>query len=372
LLSINKRPRHFVDVLGQDRNVLAFRNHAKNDTFPQVMMLSGVTGTGKTTSAGIISSVINCHNPIVTDGYLEPCLTCDSCLDIINESYDRDIKFYDASRMGKDNVLALEAEANRQPMFEDNKIIIIEEAQELSSKGARGALLKLIEKPRKHVYFILITMNENKFEKAIKDRCQIYKFNKVRANIIEDYLFKLITEIDPDEKIPTTVFDVLHLIATNSEGSLRKALQDFQRCLDSEIYNKDDALEVLNYLSEEDMHKMILFLLSGDYKLFFDNLEKYEIYEFYRYTWKILTSVRQTDITNFYIAKWVEDRAKSIKAYSDYTNLLKVYNDIYATGYFSDNVFKFNIYQFIEGRQKIKKALPVIEPSKKRRKKVVK
>ena len=64
-----------------------------------------------------------------------------------------------ASHGGKDEVRALAERVLFAPLRSRAKVYIIDEAQGLSSAGAQ-ALLKLIEEPPSHVYFMLATKPE--------------------------------------------------------------------------------------------------------------------------------------------------------------------------------------------------------------------
>lgn len=357
MLSLTERPRKFKNIVGHDITIQTFEKYSEENTFPSVMMLSGPTGTGKTTTGNIIAMRLNCHNSVKENDTVEPCGKCKACQDIITETYNRDVKYYDASKMGKDDVLNLENEANKFPMLDTNKVIIIEEAQQLLSQGAKGALLKLIEKPRKNVYFILLTMDERKLDKAVITRCQMYPFRKHKKDVVAGYLFELLEKFDPDEKLPETFLAVLNLISENCDGSLRKAVQDFQRCVDAEIYTEELANTELGYLDENAMFKILLKLLRKD-NTFFNDVRKYELVEYFNYTWKILLNIKEGSITgNFGGNQAKQKRAEAIIQTGLLDKLISSYNTIHESNssYFNDNVFNYHMLKFFDSIQSEKK-----------------
>lgn len=351
-LSISRRPRQIKDVIGHEKIKKEMIKRKKENNFPQAMMFQGATGTGKTTVGFIISTMINCKNPV--DGY-EPCGECESCKSVKNETFGRSIHFFDCSSMGKDDVLKLESVANNSSLFNNEKtILILEEAQQLASAGARGALLKLLEKPRKNVHFILLTMDEKKFDKAIKDRCQVYKFRKIPENLIGDYIFSLLEEIDPNEEIPDSfIEEVIPVILSNSVGSLRKALEDFERCLYSELYTSQEVIKELGLLDDKTLFEILILLSQKDTKAIDKIMELDDILDFFNYSWKILSNIRVADLTG-YTAEWKQQRAKQIKATGNFESLLDMYMTIdkQNRGWFNTNVFYFYLTGFYNGKKR--------------------
>jgi DNA polymerase-3 subunit gamma/tau len=265
-LSISRRPRKFSEIVGQQRTINEMYKRSNENNFPQAMMFQGSTGTGKTTMGFIVASLINCSNPIEENGNKEPCGECASCKSVATESFSRSIHLYDGAKLNKEGITKLEDVANNSSLYPNEKnIIIIEEAQEIKSEGAKGALLKLLEKPRKNVHFILLTMDEKKFDTSVKDRCQVYIFKKLKDSEVSDYIFSLLEEYDPDEKFPVTfIEEVIPVIIDNASGSLRKAIEDFERCIFSEIYTAKIAIEELGYMDEKTMYETIVLMANKD------------------------------------------------------------------------------------------------------------
>jgi DNA polymerase-3 subunit delta' len=67
------------------------------------------------------------------------------------------------------------------------RVVIIDEAEQLTS-ASQNALLKTLEEPPKKVVIILVTENANKIIPTIKSRCTIKKFGLVGKNEMDELL----------------------------------------------------------------------------------------------------------------------------------------------------------------------------------------
>lgn len=105
------------------------------------------------------------------------------------------------------------------------KALIIDECHRLSS-AAWNVLLKPVEEPPSHVYWMFATTEPAKIPKAIKTRCLQYDLKPVH----EDKLLDLICKVIEAEGF-TVNDEVIEAIAENSEGSPRQALVNLEKCL---------------------------------------------------------------------------------------------------------------------------------------------
>jgi len=161
-LPIKYRPKKYTDLQGQT-TVVKFLQALSKRQLGRNIILYGVYGTGKTTSARIYAKSLNCLN-LSKDG--DPCYVCDACLEPSNV-----IEIDAASSSGKDDVKELLEIAKIPPLIGNYRVIIADEAQQFS-KSAWDALLKSIEEPKSFQVFIFSTTEINKVREAIRSRCQ--------------------------------------------------------------------------------------------------------------------------------------------------------------------------------------------------------
>lgn len=326
-------------MIGQSNILQTMKKDSKELTFPQVMIFRGETGSGKSTLAYITAALLNCENPVVhDDGHKEPCGECSSCKDVFQERFNQDVRLYNASTMGKDSVVELEKVARARPFFSPNKVIIIDEAQELSQKSF-GVTLPLLEKTRSNVYFILCTMDSTAFHKAVKTRTMEFDFKPVHSDTIAEYLFRKMEEhpdIDMDS-IPDAFFqDGIFLISEYAEGSVRAAIQYLDRCVRSEIYDTETIEKELGIISNTTLTELIYKLLSGDVK-FFSQLRKYDsIEDFFNKSWTALLEAKliyNNALTDVKLPPWKKESSTKIMRYSQTVDtVLRIYEEIFESG----------------------------------------
>ena len=215
------RPKTFDDVVGQEHVTKTIKNEIKNNACGHAFLFCGSRGTGKTSTARILSKAINCENP--QDG--NPCNSCETCKGIENGSIMDIIEIDAASNRGVDNIRALREEANYTAAVTKYKVYIIDEVHALSN-DAFNALLKLLEEPPEHVKFVLATTEANKVLDTISSRCQRFDFKRITPEDIYarlDYICNA-EGIMAEEK-------ALRLISVAADGALRDALSCLEPCI---------------------------------------------------------------------------------------------------------------------------------------------
>src|SRR6476620_5321224 len=72
------RPQRFDDVIGQQAVTRTLKNALASGRLAQAFVFAGPRGVGKTTTARILASALNCiHGPTA-----EPCGVCEACVEI--------------------------------------------------------------------------------------------------------------------------------------------------------------------------------------------------------------------------------------------------------------------------------------------------
>ena len=161
VLARKYRPQNFDELIGQDALVRTLQNAIKSGRIAQAYMLTGIRGTGKTTTARIIAKALNYKG---ADGKGEPTTgSTDDCeiAQAIAEDRHPDVLEMDAaSRTGVDDIREILDGVRYAPTNARYKVYIIDEIHMLS-KQAFNALLKTLEEPPEHVIFIDSLLQDN-------------------------------------------------------------------------------------------------------------------------------------------------------------------------------------------------------------------
>lgn len=217
------RPMIFDEVVGQDQVIQTIRSQVKNKSIPHAYLFSGTRGTGKTSTAKILSRAVNCLQP---DGE-NPCNTCEICKGILEESLMDIIEIDAASNNGVDDVRELRENVKYPPSKAAYKVYIIDEVHMLST-GAFNALLKTLEEPPHYVIFILATTEPHKIPATILSRCQRFDFKRVSKEANQERIGYILEQMGVDyEK------EAIDLIIQNADGAVRDALSLLDKCIDS-------------------------------------------------------------------------------------------------------------------------------------------
>lgn len=215
------RPIIFEDMIGQEHIIKTLKNQIKDGNINHAYLFCGTRGTGKTTTAKILSRAVNCEH--LEDS--NPCNKCGSCTSILNNSNLDVVEIDAASNNSVDDIRELRETVKYTPSNSKYKVYIIDEVHMLS-QGAFNALLKTLEEPPSYVIFVLATTEPNKIPATILSRCQRFDFKRVS---IHDLMQKM-KDICASENIKTDE-DSLRIIARNGQGSVRDSLSILDKCI---------------------------------------------------------------------------------------------------------------------------------------------
>ncbi len=213
VLARKYRPQTFDEVVGQEHITRTLKNALESKRIAHAYLFSGQRGTGKTSVARILSKALNCTES--KDG--NPCNKCDSCAEIMEGNSPDVIEIDGASTTGIDNIRDLIENSRFMPVKNKVKVYIIDEVHRIS-KNAFDALLKTLEEPSEHVYFMFATTEITAVPLTIGSRCQKFTFRKLSTQEIAAALAAILNK--EDIKVEQKV---LNLIARNSDGALRDA-----------------------------------------------------------------------------------------------------------------------------------------------------
>ncbi|MDJ0943588.1 MAG: DNA polymerase III subunit gamma/tau [Kiloniellales bacterium] len=219
VLARKYRPTRLSELAGQEAIVRILTNAIAQDRIAQAFLLTGVRGTGKTTTARIIARALNCVGPDGGGGpTAAPCGLCEHCTAISEDRHVDVIEMDAASRTGVADIRELIEGVRYRPVSARRKVYIIDEVHMLST-SAFNALLKTLEEPPPHVVFIFATTELRKVPITVQSRCQRLTLRRIDEAVLRDR-FAAIVEKEEVAAEPAAIA----LIAKAADGSARDGL----------------------------------------------------------------------------------------------------------------------------------------------------
>ena len=214
-----KRPQDFDKLVGQEFVVSTLENALKENRIAHAYLFAGPRGVGKTSSARLLAKALNCEKGMSA----HPCGECSSCREIATGTSLDVIEIDGASNTSVNDIRKIKEEVLFPPQSSRFKIYIIDEVHMLST-SAFNALLKTIEEPPEYIIFIFATTEIQKVPATIKSRCQVFRFQLIPQEKIEECLKEAAEEmnIEADE-------DALFWISKEATGSMRDAYTLFDQ-----------------------------------------------------------------------------------------------------------------------------------------------
>ena len=261
VLARKYRPATFADLIGQDAMVRTLKNAFDANRIAQAFIMTGIRGTGKTTTARIIAKGLNC---IGEDGQggptTEPCGVCENCTAIAEDRHVDVFEMDAASRTGVDDIREIIDSVAYRATSARYKVYIIDEVHMLS-RNAFNALLKTLEEPPEHVKFIFATTEIRKVPVTVLSRGQRLDLRRIEPEVMITHL-KSIAE----KENASVADDALALIARAAEGSARDAMSLLDQAI-AHGASETSAAEVRSMLGLADRGRILdLFelIMRGD------------------------------------------------------------------------------------------------------------
>lgn len=271
VLARKSRPTRFSEVVGQKAVVRTLQNGLAQDRVAHAMIFSGVRGVGKTTLARIMAKALNCENGTPQS---EPCNECRSCLEINSGSNVDLVEIDGASNRGIQEIRELKENIRFMPSGSRYKIIIIDEVHMLTTE-AFNALLKTLEEPPEHVYFMFATTELHRVPVTILSRCQRYELKRIASSELSEHF----ANVAANENVEIDQA-ALNIIVREAGGSVRDGLslldQVFSYC--GNTVSGEDITDMLGLVSNESISSIAAALLAGSIDDALGQLDK--MYEF--------------------------------------------------------------------------------------------
>jgi DNA polymerase III subunit gamma/tau len=243
------RPQRFGDLVGQQHVTRTIANAIQSNRVAHAYIFSGVRGVGKTTTARILAKALNC----VKGPTIEPDGTCDACREIAAGTSLDVIEIDAASNRGIDQIRELREMVRYAPASSRYKVVILDEAHQLTDE-ASNALLKTLEEPPERVVFILATTRAEDLVETIKSRAQLFQF---RALTFQE----IASEIERITKAEDLTIDsgAVAVLARAAEGSLRDGLSLLEQAIaySGDSISDTQVRELLGVVAESILDELV-------------------------------------------------------------------------------------------------------------------
>jgi len=211
-LHIEHRPSDLSQIFGNKVIVDSLTSiFERKSDYPHAYLFHGPTGCGKTTLARIVAKMLKCDSP---------------------EEYNM------SNLRGIDAVRTLAEECIYLPLTGRNRVYILDEIHR-QTKDAQNALLKLLEDPPSHVYFVLGTTDPEQLLPTLRGRCHQYQVKALKTT----EMMALLKTVLKKEKIEDYPDKILNEITLLSEGLPRNALVMLDAVID--MPDEDTAIAAL-------------------------------------------------------------------------------------------------------------------------------
>lgn len=259
-LALEFRPQRFSDIAGQPWVSLVLDMMVREDDVPEALIFHGVRGTGKTSTARILGSALNCE-----DAGLRPCLECGSCR-AVRAGGSVDVIEVDAATNGRAEDIRKLCDLVTYDVGSRNRLVVLDEAHGVSRSGF-DVLLKTFEEPPPQVTFVLVTTEPRQIPETIHSRATSFRFKRIGPAAIIERLVLI-----RDQKGLLVEDPVLAAIAERADGGMRDAIMLLDQTARARAGNLDDFYKLTG---ESDFAPGLLAIMaSGRLGDLYDRLEQ--------------------------------------------------------------------------------------------------
>lgn len=168
-------------IIGNEPMLQGLEKSIYNNKFTHAHLFVGEDGIGKSLIANRLGKII---------------LGCEQNLehvDLIHWKIGKNKK-----SLGVDDIRTLNEEVNKKPYEGNNKVVIVYNADKMTTQ-AQNAFLKTIEEPPLGVYIFLLCENLQSILETIKSRCQVHKLKPLNLMEMEEFLRNKYSDLSEED-----------------------------------------------------------------------------------------------------------------------------------------------------------------------------
>ena len=233
-LHTDLRPKTFDEFMGNIPTIKSLKSVLVREDRPHTYLFYGERGCGKTTLARILANYVECGE---------------------NDTYE----YNNSNTRGVDTARNIIETAPYRSLSGKNKCYILDEVHR-TTLDFQSSMLKILEEPPVHVYFVLCTTNPEKLIKTILSRCRQYKVSPLSV----DRLTKLLIRIRDTHNFNVTD-ELLMKIAEKTEGIPREALGVLDAIRDLKPHQMESAIDTVVLNDETAVFELCQMLLKGSW-----------------------------------------------------------------------------------------------------------
>lgn len=255
------RPATLAEYIGNEKLKKTAMSALNKGNKPQVILLKGASGCGKTTFARLLAKEYLCENRDPVTGACGICPSCQALDDYIHTGdtgYLEHVKEIDITDQNGKKDLDGVLEEVMIPAFGDQWDVFIFDECHMATKAAQNRFLKVAEEPPEYKLMIFCTTDPQMMLETLKNRCQLQL--EVKKPTVKD-LSGLLRRVCSTEEAACDNKG-LNFIANRSDLTIRQALTNLEQVItEAGDATYESAVGVFEEVSDKlivDFYKMLL------------------------------------------------------------------------------------------------------------------
>lgn len=242
-----KKPTSFDDIVGHKNLIEFLRDHLSKGTLPQFIIFEGDEGLGKSSFAKLLALELMGRDPQVLKRVIQE-----------NKSTENVLLYNMSINGGKDTAKEVEANLSLGLSGLDRKVIILDEAHDMS-EAAQETFLVSTEYLPKGVYLFMCTTDSLNLKATLKSRA----FTLHLQHLTQADMVSLLTRYVRDRGLRLQAeASTIQMIAAWADGKPRIALNLIEGFAPGSAVSSATIKEFIDYLSVDDVLP-VLSCLSG-------------------------------------------------------------------------------------------------------------